>query len=351
MACECRPDVCTSESCKATGGIFTDQCTSCKCDSSTGEDAGSPPVGERGTGCFSTAEDLCDCSDEVCSEDRCTAQGDGYVWTDQCLSCHCFDDAFNIDHNGDKGYGCFDTDLDLCDCSDELCNEAVCQSKGPNHVWTDSCLSCQCESISNESDEGFGCYDVGTHQCDCSPVVCAEKLCSAAGGLFTSQCSSCQCDHSGNISAGEEQVQATENVGWGCYDVTEHECECTASSCSKEGCEALNIGLVEPQFFWGDSCKSCQCTNVNEDGIVVAVEQTTNSTNANLSGGALAGIIIVPLALVAIASLVLSKKFMIVKSAPQGGSKHDPAGSDGTGEDPTDNPICIERIDSSSSNV
>jgi hypothetical protein len=81
--CSCDGEVCNEESCEATGGMYTDRCSSCLCDvndsnneddddSSSNSTANEQEV--EGFGCYNLpgVGRSCTCTDDVCTEATCT---------------------------------------------------------------------------------------------------------------------------------------------------------------------------------------------------------------------------------------------------------------------------------------
>jgi hypothetical protein len=102
------------------------------------------------------------------------------------------------------------------------------------------------KAVGQDTDTGFGCYDLENNECSCDEEVCNEEGCDAVGGMYTDQCSSCQCgvndgstedddvDESGSNSTSSEQ----EKEWFGCYNLPDvgRSCTCTEDVCSEATC-------------------------------------------------------------------------------------------------------------------
>ena len=171
------------------------------------------------------------------------------------------------------GFGCYNIPTlgNACSCTDLVCTEESCTAaKG---IWTDQCSSCQCDSgggafVQSNPDEGFGCYDSSINQCDCSDEACSEESCAAKNvGLpeqvhvWTDGCMSCQCGSVSSSGSNESSSAGNGNSveSDGCYDSSENVCDCSPGACSQESCEAKNAGLDTPVHFWTNGCRTCAC--------------------------------------------------------------------------------------------
>jgi hypothetical protein len=81
--CSCEEEVCNADGCEATGGMYTDRCSSCRCDMSGGNDddgndnnsnSTASDQEETGYGCYNLPKvgRSCTCTEDVCSEATCT---------------------------------------------------------------------------------------------------------------------------------------------------------------------------------------------------------------------------------------------------------------------------------------
>ncbi|CAE7152317.1 unnamed protein product [Symbiodinium pilosum] len=89
------------------------------------------------------------------------------------------------------------------------------------------------------AEAGTGCYDVETHQCDCTVT---EAQCHARQGTWTDGCRSC------DAVTNEQHPQCQKQYSWGCFDTPSHACECTIS---ERACDQL------PNKTWTHECWSC----------------------------------------------------------------------------------------------
>jgi len=104
--CVCNAELCNEPACTAAGGIWTDGCNSCSCESFTGGDdddnndtdsptpspvTGSPTTGSPAcydpTGTIGETANQCVCDADYCNETVCLVAGG--IWTDGCTSCSC----------------------------------------------------------------------------------------------------------------------------------------------------------------------------------------------------------------------------------------------------------------------
>jgi hypothetical protein len=116
--------------------------------------------------------------------------------------------------------GCYNMQEHKCYCE---MTEAECKPS-PKYLWTASC-----HKPCTTDGDGVGCYNqAGDHLCDCS---LAEDQCTE--GMWTAACSWC----AGPIPEGPE----------GCYDMSEHKCQCDTS---KADCKLPNV--------WTTGCASCK---------------------------------------------------------------------------------------------
>jgi len=90
-------------------------------------------------------------------------------------------------------------------------------------------------ALAQQPPNGTGCYDVGTHRCDC---IATETECAARQHTWTNRCSSCV------------HPECTKKNSWGCFSRTKHSCECKIP---KSTCEhQMSLG-----FHWTHQCWSC----------------------------------------------------------------------------------------------
>eukprot|EP00439_Symbiodinium_sp_Y106_P052085 s2119_g6.t4 len=154
-----------------------------------------------------------------------------------------------------RNWGCYDSSTNACECDT---TEAECVGS-----WTQSCRSCNGEVSTSSAGRprgfvlallvllygffaaeantgsGTGCYNVETHQCDCTV---SESTCHARGGTWTDTCRSC------DSTTNEQHPQCQRQYSWGCFNEASHACECTVS---ERTCEAA-AGKT-----WTHECWSC----------------------------------------------------------------------------------------------
>eukprot|EP00438_Fugacium_kawagutii_P013515 Skav208908 [mRNA] locus=scaffold270:623998:624540:- [translate_table: standard] len=135
----------------------------------------------------------------------------------------------------EAGTGCYDVDTHQCDCT---IIEAACLQM--SRTWTDGCNSCDASTNTHHPEcsleYSWGCFDEASHSCECQV---SEKTCeSSTGKSWTHQCWSC-CHTS----------------SWGCFvpgDGGESGCHCglTETACK----------LDFPDATWSHSCHECSDT-------------------------------------------------------------------------------------------
>ena len=169
-----------------------------------------------------------------------------------CCHCRasCKDPADNCTYSDAEAetqgnWGCYDSSTNACECDT---TEAECSGS-----WTQSCRSCNGEMSTSSAGRptgtrgfviallvllysfvaaeantgtGTGCYNVETHQCDCTV---SESTCHARGGTWTDTCRSC------DSTTNEQHPDCQRQYSWGCFDEASHACECTVS---EKTCEA-----------------------------------------------------------------------------------------------------------------
>jgi hypothetical protein len=102
--------------------------------------------------------------------------------------------------------------------------------------------------VGQVAETGFGCYNSDINECSCDDV-CNEADCQAIGGIYTDQCTSCQCelkddeddddnDNNDNDSGSNQSANEQEEEGFGCYNLpgVGRSCTCTESVCSEATC-------------------------------------------------------------------------------------------------------------------
>ncbi|CAE7644824.1 unnamed protein product [Symbiodinium pilosum] len=140
------------------------------------------------------------------------------------------------------GTGCYNVETHQCDCTT---SEAACHASG--HTWTDGCRTC--DSTTNtqhptcQKANSWGCFAEASHQCECqvSESVCGQT----SGKTWTHECWSC-CHTS----------------SWGCFvpgNGAESGCHCDIAS--EQAC-ALNF----PDATWSHSCHVCSDTETESNG-------------------------------------------------------------------------------------
>ena len=100
------------------------------------------------------------------------------------------------------------------------------------------------------AEAGTGCYDVETHQCDCTVT---EAQCHARQGTWTDGCRSC------DAVTNEQHPQCQKQYSWGCFDTPSHACECTIS---ERACDQL------PNKTWTHECPGFQGVAVEVIGLL-----------------------------------------------------------------------------------
>ncbi|OLQ15464.1 hypothetical protein AK812_SmicGene314 [Symbiodinium microadriaticum] len=105
---------------------------------------------------------------------------------------------------------------------------------------------------------GTGCYNVETHQCDCTV---SESTCHARGGTWTDTCRSC------DSTTNEQHPDCQRQYSWGCFDEASHACECTVSekTCEAAAGKTWTHELVEWRLSiseaedatWSHQCFDC----------------------------------------------------------------------------------------------
>ncbi|KAG7340214.1 hypothetical protein IV203_023757 [Nitzschia inconspicua] len=301
--CNCEESVCNQQSCEAIGGIWTDGCLSCQCETNNSDET-SEQGGDEDASNMEGAEDdlegvensegedvVVDDNDE--EEETAVGEDDeAEVIVDESESEQetaaeeetaeeevIVDDSDSLEV---AGFACYNLPMAgfQCTCTDDVCSESACTEQGG--IWTDRCTSCTCGDIgrndsnstadSEEADAGFGCYSLpdAPMRCTCSEEFCDEDLCLASNGTWTDQCTSCTCS-GGDNGSGDDGDPTT---GWGCYDISVNRCGCAPEFCSQDLCE--NAGGI-----FTDGCGSCQCAETFAPGGNTATFTPTTAANAN----------------------------------------------------------------------
>lgn len=110
------------------------------------------------------------------------------------------------------------------------------------------------------------------HQCTYAHETCCQANCTAAGGVWTTECTSGSCPFTdcgaasySFINPGHPSSQSSVQVQ-GCYDIRIHSCSYDPLLCCEDSCTAAGIsnpipneggynpGATAPSLYWSDEC-------------------------------------------------------------------------------------------------
>ncbi|KAG7372841.1 hypothetical protein IV203_033565 [Nitzschia inconspicua] len=333
--CNCEESVCNQQSCEAIGGIWTDGCVSCQCETNNSDETSEQGGDEDATNMEGAEDDLegvessegedvvVDDNDEeeetavgeddeeevivdesegeqeTAAEEE-TAEEETAVGEDDeaevivdesegeqetAVEEGTAEEEVIVDDSDSlevAGFACYNLPMAglQCTCTDDVCSESACTEQGG--IWTDRCSSCTCGDIgrndpnstadSEEADAGFGCYSLPDAPMRCT---CSEEFCDEDLCLASNGTWTDQCTSctcsGGNNGSGDDGDPTT---GWGCYDISVNRCGCAPEFCSQDLCE--NAGGI-----FTDGCGSCQCAETFTPGGNTVTFSPTTAVNAN----------------------------------------------------------------------
>jgi hypothetical protein len=124
-------------------------------------------------GCFDPIIATCLCSDSMCSREACSTDSNMIWWSD-CLNCQCSrasDTILVIDEASETTTGTSESD----------------PSSGGEDTGIDTGTGADTStgdvetSFGNPGSGSFGCYDINVNSCNCDASVCTQASCSSSG--------------------------------------------------------------------------------------------------------------------------------------------------------------------------